>query len=195
MTVTVKVTPNISKTQVLKLTTIAKILTIQIDYCINDVHIVADHPATASLDDAILSDWSCSAYEVFLQFPDSFYPLAITRNYGNSPHADGSVGYPYILVRGDSVVPIGPSCGDGILTAVEQCDDGNTVSGDGCSSTCQFEECVPVRNCKDDCNTVCDFFGVTYVHPEQCHKVDVINTRALIGGTGSKRQKCCSCKE
>ncbi|MBL4817708.1 MAG: DUF4215 domain-containing protein [Deltaproteobacteria bacterium] len=32
-------------------------------------------------------------------------------------------------------------CGDGILNtaAGEQCDDGNTVSGDGCSSTCQLE--------------------------------------------------------
>jgi fibro-slime domain-containing protein len=31
------------------------------------------------------------------------------------------------------------TCGDGILTAGEQCDDGNTVSGDGCSSTCTVE--------------------------------------------------------
>ena len=30
-------------------------------------------------------------------------------------------------------------CGDGIIEAGEQCDDGNTVSGDGCSSTCQLE--------------------------------------------------------
>lgn len=30
-------------------------------------------------------------------------------------------------------------CGDGILQIGEQCDDRNTVSGDGCSATCQFE--------------------------------------------------------
>jgi fibro-slime domain-containing protein len=30
-------------------------------------------------------------------------------------------------------------CGDGVITGNEQCDDGNTVSGDGCSSTCQVE--------------------------------------------------------
>jgi cysteine-rich repeat protein len=31
-------------------------------------------------------------------------------------------------------------CGDGIMiTADEQCDDGNLVSGDGCSSTCTIE--------------------------------------------------------
>jgi cysteine-rich repeat protein len=30
-------------------------------------------------------------------------------------------------------------CGDGTLDAGEECDDENTVSGDGCSSTCVFE--------------------------------------------------------
>jgi len=30
-------------------------------------------------------------------------------------------------------------CGDGVIEGNEQCDDGNAVSGDGCSSTCQVE--------------------------------------------------------
>ena len=30
-------------------------------------------------------------------------------------------------------------CGDGLILGTEQCDDGNAVSGDGCSSTCQVE--------------------------------------------------------
>ena len=30
-------------------------------------------------------------------------------------------------------------CGDGITSGAEACDDGNTVSGDGCSSTCHLE--------------------------------------------------------
>jgi cysteine-rich repeat protein len=36
-----------------------------------------------------------------------------------------------------------PVCGDGILQSVagEQCDDGDTDSGDGCSATCQAEFC------------------------------------------------------
>ena len=34
----------------------------------------------------------------------------------------------------------GPSCGDGILDPGEQCDDGNTVSGDGCAGDCQTDE-------------------------------------------------------
>ena len=32
-------------------------------------------------------------------------------------------------------------CGDGFRDPGEQCDDGNTVSGDGCSATCQLEAC------------------------------------------------------
>ncbi|MBZ0172035.1 MAG: DUF11 domain-containing protein, partial [Phycisphaerales bacterium] len=30
-------------------------------------------------------------------------------------------------------------CGDGLVEAGEQCDDGNTTPGDGCSDTCQYE--------------------------------------------------------
>jgi cysteine-rich repeat protein len=32
-----------------------------------------------------------------------------------------------------------PACGDGYINTGEQCDDGNTTSGDGCSSTCMTE--------------------------------------------------------
>jgi cysteine-rich repeat protein len=32
-----------------------------------------------------------------------------------------------------------PVCGDGLVQGTEQCDDSNTVPGDGCSDTCQFE--------------------------------------------------------
>ncbi|MDG2307261.1 MAG: DUF4215 domain-containing protein [Candidatus Binatia bacterium] len=34
-------------------------------------------------------------------------------------------------------------CGDGGLDAVEQCDDGNVSSGDGCSSACVIEPALP----------------------------------------------------
>jgi cysteine-rich repeat protein len=32
---------------------------------------------------------------------------------------------------------VGPECGDGKIEAPEECDDGNVVSGDGCSADCQ----------------------------------------------------------
>ncbi|MEL7449845.1 MAG: choice-of-anchor J domain-containing protein, partial [Pseudomonadota bacterium] len=35
---------------------------------------------------------------------------------------------------------VGGICGDAILDSGEQCDDGNTADGDGCSSTCQVED-------------------------------------------------------
>src|SRR6266404_5783716 len=34
-----------------------------------------------------------------------------------------------------------PRCGDGFLDPGEQCDDGNTTSGDGCSANCTLESC------------------------------------------------------
>jgi fibro-slime domain-containing protein len=63
------------------------------------------------------------------------------------------------------------SCGDGIVAGIEQCDDGNTNSGDGCSSTCAAEAgytcttpgaaCTKVEFCGDgkvslDINEQCD---------------------------------------
>lgn len=46
-----------------------------------------------------------------------------------------------------------PACGNGIVESGEECDDGNTAGGDGCSSTCQvqpeyaqdFEELAPAN--------------------------------------------------
>jgi len=39
---------------------------------------------------------------------------------------------------GIAFAPIG-ACGDGLRNLGEQCDDGNTLNGDCCSSTCEFE--------------------------------------------------------
>jgi cysteine-rich repeat protein len=35
--------------------------------------------------------------------------------------------------------PPGASCGNGIVAGIESCDDGNAVSGDGCSDVCVLE--------------------------------------------------------
>eukprot|EP01116_Phalansterium_solitarium_P004652 TRINITY_DN156_c0_g1_i3.p1 TRINITY_DN156_c0_g1~~TRINITY_DN156_c0_g1_i3.p1 ORF type:complete len:2233 (+),score=811.24 TRINITY_DN156_c0_g1_i3:424-7122(+) len=43
-------------------------------------------------------------------------------------------------------------CGDGLVVGNETCDDGNTVSGDGCSATCQLES---NWNCTKTAPTVC----------------------------------------
>ena len=41
-------------------------------------------------------------------------------------------------------VVVTPVCGNGIVESGEQCDDGNTQDGDGCSSTCQNVACENV---------------------------------------------------
>jgi len=61
-------------------------------------------------------------------------------------------------------------CGDGILQIVdgEQCDDGNTVSGDGCSSSCVLEPgytCTVNQSCKA-CSS--GLYGLNCVQGCQC---------------------------
>ncbi|MFO0556276.1 MAG: proprotein convertase P-domain-containing protein [Polyangiaceae bacterium] len=48
---------------------------------------------------------------------------------------------PYLLLVG----VLAPGCGNGIIEAGEQCDDGNVLDGDSCSSTCQLTtyDCLP----------------------------------------------------
>ena len=46
-------------------------------------------------------------------------------------------------------------CGDGKLDQGEQCDDGNNLNGDGCSSVCQ-KECVPKPEICDQIDNDCD---------------------------------------
>ncbi len=41
------------------------------------------------------------------------------------------------------------TCGDNMVEGDEQCDDGNTIDWDGCSSTCQNESC-PLPDCGGD---------------------------------------------
>lgn len=86
-------------------------------------------------------------------------------------------------------------CGDGVVDRNEQCDDGNTVDGDGCSSTCQIETPTPpecgdgVKNGSEQCDTggestTCNVNcttsrcgdGVKNVHAgEQCDDENTVN--------------------
>jgi len=84
--------------------------TISAGPCYNNAHIVATHPALADLTDTILSDWGCSVHEGFLTWPqtgpNAFLTLAIAEGAGTSyTGPDSSVGLPYILARGQGLVP------------------------------------------------------------------------------------------
>jgi cysteine-rich repeat protein len=107
--------------------------------CYDDAHIVASHPVTNTLTDAVVSNWGCSVHEVLDSYPPNFIPLVIAKDIGSTPFADGTVGTPYIVIRGEAVAPI--RCGNGILEAPEECDDGNIANGDGCSQLCKIEKC------------------------------------------------------
>jgi cysteine-rich repeat protein len=65
--------------------------------------------------------------------------------------ADDAPGLDAPLSPGDDAPPAadtssGGGCGDGVVGAGEQCDDGNTRPGDGCDAACAFE---PTPSCGD----------------------------------------------
>lgn len=63
----------------------------------------------------------------------------------------------YLIVDGTASTQLGPftmlvdvrppGCGDGLISGGEQCDDGNTVNGDGCTSTCTVEALAGIDTC------------------------------------------------
>ncbi len=176
--------------------------------CYNDAHKVADHVALTGVTDASLSNWSCSVHEAFDSFPSNFLPLAIAENIsgpGSLTFADGTFGIPYILARGDDLVPEG--CGDNTVQAPEECDDGNTINGDGCSAQCKFEDGAgicgdgthnPATEECDDGNDV-DFDGCStdcLIESEcdiECHKPGALHVNAandVLSGTSGDDTLC-----
>lgn len=126
--------------------------------CYEAVHIVASSPALGNLNDTSLSNWGCSVHEAFTEYPSSgpagFQALAIAANVngtGTQEFGDGSYGLPYVISRGATPA----KCGDGVWdeNLGEECDDGNTVNGDGCSLGCKCEVGF-VGNGRGGCNSV-----------------------------------------
>ncbi len=83
---------------------------------------------------------------------------ALTRDQRNSPRPiDGGPTGPSPARCDIGAFELG-GCGDGFLDPSEECDDGNTTDGDGCSATCTIEACGDgilqgTEEC-DDGNTV-----------------------------------------
>jgi hypothetical protein len=85
--------------------------------CFDSVHVVADHPALAGTDDAYLSNWGCSIHEGLDSWPSDFVVLALGTTGGAYTATDGTVGTPYILVRGESIEVVSDITLDGPATA------------------------------------------------------------------------------
>lgn len=70
-----------------------------------------------------------------------------------SSFGEDAAGELYIVSLAGSIykiVPLGPAgpvCGNNVVESGEQCDDGNTVPGDGCSAACQVENGPPNDAC------------------------------------------------
>ena len=102
-------------------------------------------------------------------------------------------------------------CGDGMVMTPELCDDGNLVSGDGCSSTCTIETAfycnttaVPtlcglcVANC-DNCtnSTVCTLCSVGYVLANGTCEADcsvIANCSTCTYNSATTATNCLSCQ-
>lgn len=68
------------------------------------------------------------------------------------------------------------ACGDGILAGDEQCDDGNLTNLDGCSSTCEFEQCHRINDLEIE-------FKTSFTSADYCQ------ANALGGALGSNSQQ------
>jgi cysteine-rich repeat protein len=77
---------------------------------------------------------------VFSVTQGSTYWLAVAgANVSGAPKQSGR------FTMDVKLVPAG--CGDTFVNAPEACDDGNTISGDGCSSTCALETLAGIAAC------------------------------------------------
>jgi cysteine-rich repeat protein len=68
--------------------------------------------------------------------------------------------------------PPRPICGDGVVVAPEECDDGNRINGDCCDSNCHFESVGTVcGNPGDPClESLCDGAGTCDVEGRSCRR-------------------------
>ncbi len=72
-----------------------------------------------------------------------------------------SIGGTSATSSADRFTYVAPTCGNGKLGPGEQCDDGNTFDGDGCSSQCTIESCFTCTGQPSSCSpspagTACD---------------------------------------
>lgn len=86
----------------------------------------------------------------------------------------------------DRVLRITPPevCTDGIVGALEECDDGNTTAGDGCYSDCHLEEELVLQGLAQGGTVDLSLFGVVVTHtttPGQSAEAVLVALAAKVG--------------
>ena len=81
------------------------------------------------------------------------------------------------------------SCGNGHVDAGEQCDDGNSVDGDCCSSTCQFEPFDSPCNDHNPCTAGDRCTGTGLCWFDSCHT----GTGCICGAQCTGNNGGCTC--
>jgi cysteine-rich repeat protein len=86
---------------------------------------------------------------------------------------------------GQPAPPPAAVCGNGTVEAGEQCDDGNTVNGDGCSATCRTEvKPRPLAVIAPTAMSALRLTGETQVHPSDMTQQQMMRDgRDTISGT------------
>ncbi len=96
--------------------------------------------SVASLNDLVACVDCITEFKV-----DCMDALARPDQVGYPPECDAAVPTPTPTITPTPTVTatVTPACGNGVLDGAEECDDGGTADGDGCSSTCQLESANP----------------------------------------------------
>jgi cysteine-rich repeat protein/parallel beta-helix repeat protein len=95
-------------------------------------------------------------------------------------------------------------CGNGVVDAVEQCDDGNAVEGDGCDSNCTLSACgngikSPDEDCDDGnngagdcCSAACSYEAVGSACDDGrgCTPADSCDGQGVCSGDQTPRSGC-----
>jgi fibro-slime domain-containing protein len=133
----------------------------------------------------------------------------VPQGTGGSTSATGCTGTSTIACK----VQVPEGCGDGINNQgdIEQCDDGNTLPGDGCNGACKVEpnwNCPPAGACtrkiicgdgqigagevcddgntidNDGCNTTCTVQDAAYkcIEGQPCERVSVCGNKRIESG-------------
>ena len=106
-------------------------------------------------------------------------PLGFAGASGGSGGDDGGAAGQFSIFDGSFVDHEQVVCGDSVIQSIENCDDGNNLSGDGCSSSC-------VREPHWTCPTV----GKPCVHDVQCGDGMIEGTEACDDGNTNGGDGC-----